>query len=137
MDVQFAKEPSFAVSELDGDENLQSHKRKRQEGGRFANLMIAAKKEDSVAKKVKPKAGEDIPNSILFIQNLPLGTKEIQIQELFSTFQGFKEIRMVPGKSDIAFVEYDTEIESGLAKQSLHGYRISPEKEIKVTFAKK
>ena len=43
----------------------------------------------------------------------------------------------VSGRGDIAFVEYDTELESATAKSSLHGYRISADKEIKVTFAKK
>ncbi len=51
-------------------------------------------------------------------------------------FPGFKEVRLVPGKSDIAFVEYDTDLESAVAKQSLHGYRLG-DKEMKVTFAKK
>ena len=53
-----------------------------------------------------------------------------------SRFSGFKEIRLVAGKSDIAFVEYDTELESAVAKQSLHGYRLG-EKEMKINFAKK
>lgn len=29
MDIQFALEPAFAVSALDGDEKLEGHKRKR------------------------------------------------------------------------------------------------------------
>ena len=44
---------------------------------------------------------------------------------------------MVPGKPDIAFVEYDNESHSAVAKKALHGYRMTPEREIKVTFAKK
>lgn len=39
MDVQFALEPSFAVSALDGKEKLESHKRKRQMGG-IAVILI-------------------------------------------------------------------------------------------------
>ena len=44
---------------------------------------------------------------------------------------------MVPGKPDIAFVEYENERLAAVAKKTLHGYRISPEVEIKVSFAKK
>ncbi|KAJ3363909.1 hypothetical protein HDU91_002807 [Kappamyces sp. JEL0680] len=68
MDIQYALEPSFSVSALAGNEQLESHKRKRQE--------------------------------------------------------------------QAAFVEYDTELESAVAKQSLHGYRLG-DKEMKVTFARR
>lgn len=44
---------------------------------------------------------------------------------------------MVPGKPDIAFVEYENERFSSVAKKTLHGYRINAELEIKVSFAKK
>jgi U2 small nuclear ribonucleoprotein B'' len=44
---------------------------------------------------------------------------------------------MVPGKPDIAFVEYDDEMCSAVAKKALHGHRITPEQEIKVSFSKK
>ena len=36
-----------------------------------------------------------------------------------------------------AFVDYETELEAIAAKQSLHGYRISADNEMKVTFARK
>ncbi|KAJ3316719.1 U2 small nuclear ribonucleoprotein B'' [Blyttiomyces sp. JEL0837] len=52
-------------------------------------------------------------------------------------FAGFREVRLVPGKSDIAFVEYETETQSTLAKQQLNQFKITPEREIKVTFARK
>ena len=78
-----------------------------------------------------------VPNSILFIQNLPKETTKDVLTGLFSQFPGFQEIRTVPGKPDIAFVEYDSETMSAVAKKALHGYRINPETEMKVSFAKK
>lgn len=85
------------------------------------------------------------PNQILFVQNLPAGTTQAALSTLFSKFSGFKEVRMVPGKAEIgngrdlsiAFVEFDTEMESATAKSSLHGFRMSADNEIKLTFAKK
>jgi hypothetical protein len=44
---------------------------------------------------------------------------------------------MVPGKPDIAFVEYENENLSVVAKKTLHGFRITEDQEIKVSFAKK
>ena len=58
---------------------------------------------------------------------------------LFSTnrFPGLKEVRLVPGRSDIAFVEFETEIQAGTAKDALQGFRIKPTHAMTISFAKK
>ncbi|KAF9993689.1 hypothetical protein BGZ80_001811 [Entomortierella chlamydospora] len=76
-------------------------------------------------------------NSILFLQNLPHDIAESQLVSLFQQYPGFKEVRTVPGKSGIAFVEYDNEYYSAAAKTALAEYEISPEHKMKVTFARK
>ncbi|KAF9920577.1 hypothetical protein FBU30_009567 [Linnemannia zychae] len=77
-------------------------------------------------------------NSILFLQNLPQEeTVEAQLVSLFQQYPGFKEVRMVPGKKGIAFVEYDNEYYSAAAKTALADYQIGPEHKMKVTFARK
>ncbi|KAF9969449.1 hypothetical protein BGZ73_008193 [Actinomortierella ambigua] len=76
-------------------------------------------------------------NNILFVQNLPDDVVEGQLVELFSRYPGFKEVRMVPGKKGIAFVEYDNEYVSETAKNALADYNISEENKMKVTFARK
>ncbi|KAF8933554.1 hypothetical protein BGZ47_010819 [Haplosporangium gracile] len=77
-------------------------------------------------------------NSILFLQNLPQeATVEAQLVSLFQQYPGFKEVRMVPGKKGIAFVEYDNEYYSAAAKTALADYQIGPEHKMKVTFARK
>ncbi len=90
-----------------------------------------------------------MPNAILFAQNLPSDITKETLQGLFQQyvfffwkhahdrFPGFKEVRMVPGKPDIAFVEYDHEGFSAVAKKTLHGYRIAADREIRVSFAKR
>lgn len=69
------------------------------------------------------------PNAILFVQNLPEDTTEQVIIAMFQQyllpkfrFPGFKEVRLVPGKSDMAFIEYESELSAGVAKQTLNGY---------------
>ncbi|KAK3816769.1 MAG: RNA binding protein [Linnemannia elongata] len=77
-------------------------------------------------------------NSILFLQNLPQeSTVEAQLVSLFQQYPGFKEVRMVPGKKGIAFVEYDNEYYSAAAKTALADYQVGPEHKMKVTFARK
>ncbi|KAG0228880.1 hypothetical protein BGW42_001890 [Actinomortierella wolfii] len=76
-------------------------------------------------------------NNILFVQNLPDDVTESKLIELFSQYPGFKEVRMVPGKKGIAFVEYDNEYAAEAAKNALADYPISEENKMKVTFARK
>ena len=52
-------------------------------------------------------------------------------------FPGFKEVRLVPGRSDIAFVEFENEVQSGTAKEALQGFRITPSHAMKISYAKK
>ncbi len=52
-------------------------------------------------------------------------------------FPGFKEVRLVPGRSDIAFVEFDTDIQSTEAKSSLQGFKITPNSAMNIAYAKK
>lgn len=77
------------------------------------------------------------PNNILFLTNLPEETSEEVLKLLFNQFPGFKEVRLVPGRSDIAFVEFENECLSATAKESLNGFRLSPTNRMRITFAKK
>jgi len=77
------------------------------------------------------------PNKILFLQNLPENTTQQQLVELFSQYPNLTEVRMIPTKKDIAFVEYGDETSSGVAKDALHNYKLDGEHKIKITFARK
>ncbi|KND03648.1 uncharacterized protein SPPG_01120 [Spizellomyces punctatus DAOM BR117] len=147
MDIQYSRNRSDKAAELEGEEALQEHKRKRAEEKANRHKKPKDEKVDAAAVAAVYGPGyyygaampEDMvpPNSILFVQNLPPETTEAVLAALFQQFQGFKEVRLVPGKSDIAFVEYESEMQAGVAKQSLNKFKITPEKEIKVTYAKK
>ncbi|CAG5089041.1 Similar to Snrpb2: U2 small nuclear ribonucleoprotein B'' (Mus musculus) [Cotesia congregata] len=52
---------------------------------------------------------EQPPNQILFLTNLPDETSEMMLSMLFNQFPGFKEVRLVPNRHDIAFVEFENE----------------------------
>lgn len=80
---------------------------------------------------------EQPPNQILFLTNLPEETNEMMLSMLFNQFPGFKEVRLVPGRHDIAFVEFENEMQAGAAKDALQGFKITPNNAMKITFAKK
>lgn len=84
-----------------------------------------------------PALPEQPPNQILFITNLPEETNEMMLSMLFNQFPGFKEVRLVPGRHDIAFVEFETDMQAGAAKDALQGFKITPSNAMKITFAKK
>uniref|UniRef100_A0A8C4QIT2 U1 small nuclear ribonucleoprotein A n=2 Tax=Eptatretus burgeri TaxID=7764 RepID=A0A8C4QIT2_EPTBU len=80
---------------------------------------------------------ENPPNHILFLTNLPEETSEMMLSMLFNQFPGFKEVRLVPGRHDIAFVEFENEVQAGAARDALQGFKITPTHAMKISFAKK
>lgn len=56
---------------------------------------------------------------------------------LICRFPGFKEVRLVPGRHDIAFVEFESDVLGAAAKDALQGFKITPTHPMKITFAKK
>lgn len=81
--------------------------------------------------------GIELPNKILFLVNLPDDTQDSVLEMLFQPLQGFKEVRLVPGRADIAFVEFENEHLATLAKDSLQGFKLSPTHSMKISYAKK
>eukprot|EP00770_Monocercomonoides_exilis_P012435 MONOS_12379.1-p1 / transcript=MONOS_12379.1 / gene=MONOS_12379 / organism=Monocercomonoides_exilis_PA203 / gene_product=U2 small nuclear ribonucleoprotein B'' / transcript_product=U2 small nuclear ribonucleoprotein B'' / location=Mono_scaffold00681:10517-11564(-) / protein_length=251 / sequence_SO=supercontig / SO=protein_coding / is_pseudo=false len=77
------------------------------------------------------------PNSILFIQNLPPTRTEEDMQKLFASFLGFKEVRLTDARRDIGFVEFESEADATKALEALQGYPLSEQHKMVVTFAKK
>lgn len=77
------------------------------------------------------------PNKILFLTNLPEDANEAMLAMLFAPFVGYREIRMVPSRHDIAFVEFSSETEAATAKHGLQGFNIRPGHPLRITFAKK
>lgn len=75
------------------------------------------------------------PNKILFVQNLPDGYDVEALSAIFGRFEGFKEVRLVPGRSGIAFVEYEAEAGAISAKEATAGMALGDEgKPMKVTY---
>ena len=95
-------------------------------------------------KSSNPAAGAVIPeeylppNKILFLQNLPEDYDVESLSSIFGAFEGFKEIRLVPGRKGIAFVEYDAEAGAISAKERTAGMVLGDEgKVVKVVYQRK
>ncbi|CAK7218428.1 hypothetical protein SCUCBS95973_003480 [Sporothrix curviconia] len=57
------------------------------------------------------------PNKTLFVQNLPRDIDSDRLSEIFGRFEGFREVRVVPGRG-LAFVEYEDEPGAIAAKEN-------------------
>lgn len=75
------------------------------------------------------------PNKTLFVQNLPEEYDIDPLSTIFGRFEGFREVRMVPGRKGIAFVEYESETGAISAKENTAGMALGAEGQlIKVTY---
>ncbi|NP_001088194.1 small nuclear ribonucleoprotein polypeptide B L homeolog isoform X1 [Xenopus laevis] len=145
MRIQYAKTDSDVVLKMKGtfaDKEKKKEKKKAKAQEQAAN---AANKKPALAPNANnvpsasqnPQVPDNPPNYILFLNNLPEETNEMMLSMLFNQFPGFKEVRLVPGRHDIAFVEFDNETEAGSARDALQGFKITPSNAMKITFAKK
>lgn len=155
MQISFARTRSDAVVKMVDPNNLDAHKASRSEHKkrtRYSNPLkqklrskrLAAAGMIGTAAVSAPKRpavqmpDEYLPpNKILFLQNLPESVTKDQLMALFSQYPNLHEVRLIPTKKDIAFVEYLDEGSASVAKDALHNYKLDGENKIKITFARK
>lgn len=155
MRISYAKRDSEVIAKMKGTYSVTAKAAKRKEAD--DTDAQAKRKRKPVAKPAapavsKPKAtepqakapassapqvAEQPPHHILFLTSLPQETSDVMLSMLFNQFPGFKEVRLVPGRHDIAFVEFDNQSQSTAAKDALQGFKITPTNAMKITFAKK
>lgn len=105
--------------------------------GEAGSAEAAGEAASSAARAAPAAPAVALPNQILFVENLPEQVNEMMLSMLFQQFPGFKEVRLVPGKSGIAFVEFDNEMQSGVAMNGLQNFKITPTNLMKITYAKR
>ncbi|XP_014117806.1 U1 small nuclear ribonucleoprotein A isoform X2 [Poecile atricapillus] len=145
MRIQYAKSDSdiiakmkgtFVERERDRDRDRERKRDKRKPKGSDAPGPKKSGAGSQAGQGAVPLS-ENPPNHILFLTNLPEETNELMLSMLFNQFPGFKEVRLVPGRHDIAFVEFDTEVQAGAAREALQGFKITQSNAMKISFAKK
>jgi len=145
MRCDYARGKSHAVMKEDGTFGKPEKKKEAKPKAAKADKpkAIAAAAADGemdtadAPEPVKPVVQENPPNSILFLSNLPDETTDTMIEMLFQQLDGFKEVRQVDGRPDIAFVEYESEDQAANAKDTLQNFKITPQNFMAIAFAKK
>ncbi|KAJ7610837.1 hypothetical protein FB45DRAFT_326033 [Roridomyces roridus] len=154
MQISFAKSRSDAVVKRFDEGNYEAHKNARTQHKmttRYTNPLKQKLKAKRLATEMDGAAAAPAPkrpnvqmpdeylppNKILFLQNLPETVTKEQLISMFSQYPNLYEVRLIPTKKDIAFVEFLDETSSGVAKDALHNYKLDGENKIKITFARK
>ncbi|KAK0554790.1 hypothetical protein OC845_000612 [Tilletia horrida] len=76
------------------------------------------------------------PNKILFLQNIAAKVTKDDLDTMFSAFSNLVEVRTIPGKSDIAFVEFTDIPSSAAARERLNGHAFPDGTKLKITYAR-
>ncbi|WKY04910.1 hypothetical protein Q1695_005710 [Nippostrongylus brasiliensis] len=131
MRIQYAREDSDVIAKAKGTYVE-----------RAARAPIRTQKKKKGAKGAGARApgdheGPAPPNKILFCTNLPEEATTDMLQILFNQFPGLKDIRLVPTRTGIAFVEFESEELAAPARMALNNFKITPEQHMKVDYAKK
>uniref|UniRef100_A0A3Q2WJC0 Small nuclear ribonucleoprotein polypeptide B2 n=1 Tax=Haplochromis burtoni TaxID=8153 RepID=A0A3Q2WJC0_HAPBU len=136
MRIQYAKTDSEVIAKVKG--SYGDKEKKKKEKKKAQELAANATKKPALIRlSLSSQVPDNPPNYILFLSNLPEETNEMMLSMLFNQFPGFKEVRLVPGKHDIAFVEFESDTQAGVAKDALQGFRITATCAMKITYAKK
>ncbi|KAK5121390.1 hypothetical protein LTR85_005222 [Meristemomyces frigidus] len=152
MHLDFAKTRSdVTVLKEEGEQGLEQHKRHRLAEKERKQAIEAANAEsvkrpatetlaERSAKTAKPAQPAGVvpdeylpPNKVLFLRELPEDYGKDGLTVIFSRFPGFKELRLVPGRKGIAFVEYADEEGAIAAKEATAGMTLG-DKAIRVTY---
>ncbi|OMJ28773.1 U2 small nuclear ribonucleoprotein B'' [Smittium culicis] len=78
-----------------------------------------------------------VASNTLFLENLPEAVTTEMLATLFQQYPGFREIRRVPGKKNLAFVDYDTPDQAAISLDVLQGFKLTPENPMLISYAKK
>ncbi|KAJ8906915.1 hypothetical protein NDN08_003399 [Rhodosorus marinus] len=138
--VQFAREKCLRIKGPGAKKGSQPQKKKLE-----ADDAERAPDEKRSRMENEPPSGnpapnpmdEDVrPNKILFIQNIPDDVDSETLEELFSEFRGFVEVRSAAGRKGIAFLEFDNEDNAEIALKGMQGFKISGSHALLLSYAK-
>jgi len=93
-----------------------------------------AKRRQTEAAAAAAAAGPSVPSNTLFAEGLPEDCNEMILGMLFQQYNGYQEVRMVPGKTGIAFVDFETEVQAGIALQGLNGFKLTPTDTMRLSY---
>jgi len=80
--------------------------------------------------------GFSLPNKILFVEKLPSYIDLDILNEIFQTYVGFVEVRLISQRG-VAFVEFQEDYNAAVALNELNNKPITSEFTLHISFAKK
>lgn len=150
MKIRYAKKQSDIIAKLSGsfvpaDPKVTAKRRleqaeaakKRQKTAETSQRKEKKVRDDNKDSTSALNPKQQPPNKILFVEHLPEGCSDTTIANLFQQYNGFKEVRMVQGKTGIAFVEFDTDVDAGVAMNALQHWKVTPNNLMVISYAKK
>lgn len=75
------------------------------------------------------------PNKVLYSWDLPQEATQDVLRALFQQYPGFKELRSASG-TGVAFIEFEDEMKSTAALQTLNNFKLSKTHQLKLSYAK-
>ena len=135
MRIAYAKSKSDVVAKKDGTYVQREKKRQRPEPVVSKKSTLALPAPEQPQPKQQKKSAP--PSNVLFATALPDDCTDVMLSILFQQYTGFKEVRMVPGKKGIAFIEFADDVQASLALAGLNGFKLTPSHSLNLTFAKR
>ena len=134
--ITLAKTKSDAAAKLDGSFQEEEAEARRQLRRDAWEARKAAAPSGAPARAPSAAAAAASTNSILFVENLPTEANESMLLLVFQRFPGLKEVRLVPQRPGIAFVEYDNEDGAAAALAGLQGFKLATDKPMQLSYSK-
>ena len=66
-----------------------------------------------------------LSSKIVYAKGLPVECTKEMIEMIFSQCNGFQEVRLPPGNRNIAFIEFEEDIQASMAQKQLNGFQLS------------
>jgi len=133
--ISYSSNKSDTIAKRDGvfinrQENYSSQKRED-----FFNRL---KLKNSLKRRVDldNMNGHYNSNNVLFLERLESSVTEGFLENIFSLYLGFKEVRLIPEKG-VAFVEFFEAKDASGALAGLNGFKVSPTCQFFITYAKR
>lgn len=77
---------------------------------------VIAAQTTMIGTNVPMMMSEAQPNPTLFVSNLPNETTREALEVLFRQFGGYRDVRLIPGREGIAFIDFDNEVGASSAR---------------------
>ena len=99
--------------------------------------LLPARRTTSARTKAHQLPDEYVPpNRILFLQQMPDTVTHAQLMGIFGHLANLYQVRTIPGRTDIAFVEFHDIPSSVAARDATNGYVFPTGEHLKVSFAR-